>query len=407
MALNDLVADGDTLFVSSGTVEPARLIDELVAEVAPRRRNLRFVQVLTGSQCRLGEALAHGHELLTPAPGRLRRRIGTGEVQLLDLSMRQIAAAIEAGREPVHGVLLTVVRVGDDLFPVPGTDLAMVALERARYRAVEVLPGWQVAPSGPRFSIGDADHVVDAEGEPGELRTHAETDVSRRIGEAIASLVPDGAVIELGVGRALASVAGCLAEAGRSVSVHTGLASDWTKELVERGVATRPLSCGHGRPVVAAIAMGSAGFNDWVRTSRDVTFAESRHAHDPAHLMSLGHFVAVNSAMAVDLRGQVGVLSEHAGTSPGGGLLDFAVAGAYSGASVIALPSRTDDGRSTIVDVLGAVHLPAGLVTHVVTEHGIAELRGKSPAARRASLLEIADSTAFTSSAPRKEMLSA
>lgn len=388
--LHDLVKDHDALYFSSGIAEPSALIDELLAEVAPKRDDLRLFQVMTGSNGRLFEAVRHGHHLLTPAPGPLREEAARGEVEVLDLSMRQCAAAIETRDLPFDGALVTAVRFGDEIALVPATDLAAIAFERARFRAVEVLPGWGHRPTGPTFSVADVDYFVEGTAIAALPATGPPSAAARRIGELVADLVPDGAVLELGVGGALAAVAECLVELQRRVAIHSGLVSDWARQLVEGGVATVPLECAGGRSLVAAVAMGSDGFNKWVAETNAVTFADSRHAHDPGHLMGLRPFVAINSAMALDLHGQVGVFEDTSDSHPPGGLLDFAIGGAYGGLSIIAVTSQTRDGRSRIVPRLGRVQLTRSLVSHVVTEYGVAELRGRSLSECRTALLEVA-----------------
>jgi acyl-CoA hydrolase len=308
---------------------------------------------------------------------------------VLDLSMRQCARAMETGAIAIKGALLTAVRWRDNLALVPATDLAVIAFERARYRAVEVLARWDHQPAGPSFSVADVDYLVDGSGIPAMAAGRPATGTERRIGELVADLVPRGATMELGVGRALTAVAECLIGVGRPLAIHTGLASDWTQQLVEGGVATAPQECANSKPILAAVAMGTQRFTDWMSGSEALVFADSRHAHDPCHLAGLRPFVAINSAMAVDLCGQVGLFNSAPEAYPPGGLLDFAIAGAYGGRSIIALTSQARDGRSRIVSELTAVHLPRGLVSHVVTEYGVADLRGRSASERRTAMLQI------------------
>lgn len=387
--LRELVRDGDVCFVSTGGGEPRLLLRELVREVAPYRDNLGFLQVLTGSAGELLRVADYGHTISTPVPAGL---VGAGApgVRLLDNSMRQCAAAIASGVQRLDGVLLTVRRSGDRLYPFPAVDLAMVAFERARFRAVEVIADGPVAPRGPSFPVGDVDYLVTAEEPPAGLAAQPEDEASGLIGASVAELVPPDAVVELGVGRALASVAGALVAAGRPLAVHTGLVSDWTRTLVDGGVASRPLDCAGGGSVIGTIALGSASFHDWLAATDAVTLAESRHAQDPLHLGALSPFVAINSAPVVDLTGQVG-LPPGVRDGPGsGGLLDFAVAGAYGGLSIIAVHAASSTGRSRLVPRLSTVHLPSSLVTHVVTEYGTADLRGRTAAERREQLIAIA-----------------
>lgn len=389
--LRDLVRDGDSLFVSTGAGEPGALVAEVVQDVALVRRDLRFFQVMTGSSGRLVAVTALGHALYTPVPHGVRMSPERPRLRLADLSMGQYARAFETGEIRVDGALLSAVRSGDRLWPVPSTDLAVVAFERARFRAVEVLGGAPRVLAGPSFGVAEADYVVATEAGPRAVDAAAPTEVSRRIGAAVAELVPARATIELGIGQALASVADDLVAAGRSLAVHTGLISDWTRTLVETGVADRPLACAGGKPVLGTVAMGSQAFYDWLDQTEAVAFADSRHAQDPLHLGRLTPFVAINSAMAVGLNGDVGLPPTAPGAHGPGGLLDFAIAGAYGGLSVVAVTSRSRSGGSRIVPDIATVHLPSTLVTHVVTEHGVADLRGRTPGERRRLLVDLAD----------------
>lgn len=389
MGLMELIKDSDALFISTGAAEPTALIDELLADAAAHRRDLTAFQVLTGSTGRIADITMYGHTITTTVAPAFSLS-NTANVRVLDLSMRQCARAMEAGAIRVDGALVSVARFGDRLYPVPSTDLAMVSLERARFRAAEVID-WPTEPSAPHIDAADVDYLIDTQRRPTEFFSPVPDEKSRRIGEFIADLVPDGATIEVGIGRALASVAEALSRRRQTLAIHTGLISDWAQLLVDAGVATRRQTCGDRRPVVTAVAMGSNGFNDWLGQSAAIAFDDSRHVHDPRHLMSLQPFVAINSAASVDLTGRVGVPGGYGRPVSAGGLADFAIAGAYAGMSIIALYARAKDGRSAIVEHLESVHLPSNLVTHVVTENGVAELSDKSPAERAVALLAIAD----------------
>lgn len=400
MGLTDLVQDSDALFISTGAAEPRGLIDELLADVVAFRSHLTVFQVLTGSTCRIVGISKYGHTVTTTvAPSGWRR--DTSSVRLLDLSMRQCARAMEQGAIRVDGALVSVARFDDRLYPVPSTDLAMVALERARFRAAEVI-AWPTEPSAPHIGAADVDYLIDSRRRPAAFPTAGPDERSDRIGAYVADLVPDGATIELGIGRALSSVAEALSHSRQALAVHTGLISDWAQLLVEAGVANRAQECAGHRPVVTAVAMGSNGFNDWVGHSNAIAFDDSRHAHDPRHLISLQPFVAINSAVSVDTAGSIGLPAGYGRTVSAGGLVDFAIAGAYGGMSIIALYARAKDGRRAIVEHLESVHLPDNLVTHVVTENGVAKLVDKSPAERASALLAIAgDSAPGLDRAPR------
>lgn len=386
-SLAQLVRPGDRVLVASGSGEPTSLVDDLLDIAARPGSRLEILQVQTGSSGRLLAAGSNGNRVVLPVPAGGALPPG---VEVLPSSMFQLARAIADGSLPIDGVLLC--GVEDDaggLVPGICVDLLPVAFARARWRAVEVNDALPRVWADP-LPLADCELVVRASAEPVELVPPTMTAAARAIGGYVAELVETGSVLEVGVGRSLAAIATALVSARTQVSVHTGLVSDWVRDLVDGGAACRPLDCAAGAPVLGTVAMGSRDFYAWLDCRKDIRLADSLHAHDPAHLMRLGTFVAVNAATRVDLRGQVGVSAHAADRRAVGGLLDYATAGAYGRGSVIALESLDRSGRSQIVPELTALQLPSQLVTHVVTEHGIARLAGKTWPQRVREMLAVA-----------------
>lgn len=385
--LAGLVRDGDRILVATGTGEPTVLVPQLLEAAGRVGATLELIQVMTGSRGGILAARSRGHRLRVPVPGHG----GPVEAEeILPSSMRQLAHAIDTGELRVDGVLFGATSVdAERLAPALCVDLVPIAFRHARFRAAECNTAMPRVLTDETFARSACEVVADSDVAPPTLEPSAVDEVARQIGANVASLIRDGDLLELGIGRPLAGVADALCERGASVSVHTGLTSDWTQTLVEAGVADRPPAC-DDHPVVASVAMGSREFYRWLDNSSAVRLVGSLHAHDPAHLMGLGRFIAVNAASRVDLYGQVGVGAEIADRRVVGGLLDFAVAGAYTGASVIAVTSVDRAGRSRIMPSVEAVQLPAGLVTHVVTEHGVAALAGRTWQERRTAMIEVA-----------------
>ncbi|MQA77882.1 MAG: hypothetical protein GEV10_05280 [Streptosporangiales bacterium] len=369
--LAELVRDGDRLLVATGAAEPVSLVDDLLTIAAGQGVRLEILQVLTGSRGRILEALRYGHRVISPVPGH---GAAGADVGVVPSSMRQLAGAIDRGTLRVDGVLFSGTRAAaGGVDPGLCVDLVPVAFERARFRAVELnaaLP--RVATD--TLALDRCDLVVESDQAPPPLPPLEPDATAHAIAGHIAGLVDDGAVLELGVGRALAGVADALVHAGVSLSVHTGLVSDWSQRLVEAGVAERGLSCAGGVPVVGAVAMGSEAHYRWLDGGPSVRLVGSLHAHDPAHLGALGDYTAINAVSRIDLFGQVGTSPGLADRRAVGGLLDFATAGAYGGLSIVAVESVDTAGRSRITPSVAAAQLPGSLVTHVVTEHGVARL---------------------------------
>jgi acyl-CoA hydrolase len=382
-----LLRSGDRILVASGAGEPSTLVTDLLDAVTRTNLRVEIVQVQTGGSGRLLEAAQHGQHVVLPVPARGELPPG---VEVLPASMFQIARAMADGSYRVDGVLFSGV-AADHTEVQPGicTDLVPAAFERARFRAVELTDSFPRL-AGETLPLERCDLVVPSQGGPAVMEPPVASAAALAIGHHVAELVHDGVALEVGVGQSLAGVAGALIAGGVEVSVHTGLASDWTQDLVDRGAACRPLACAGGAPVIATAAMGSAAFYQWLDGHPAVRMVESRHAHDPAHLARLGTFVAVNAASRVDLAGQVGVPAEARDRRAVGGLLDFATGGAYGGHSVIAVLAVDRHGRSQIVPRLSEVQLPAQLVTHVVTEFGIARLAGRTWRQRRREMVSVA-----------------
>lgn len=214
-------------------------------------------------------------------------------------------------------------------------------------------------------------------------------EVSARIAGHAASAIPDGATIQAGIGRAPEAVLRALGHK-RDLAIHSGLIGDSTLHLLRSGALRA------SDPVVAGVAIGSRALYE-AASGPEFCFRPPSHIHDIATLAAIPRLVTVNSAIEVDLDGQARSESTPAGYVSGpGGASDFAAgARGLDGLRILVLPSTAGKGAvSRIVrtrDATGPVSLGRFDTDLVVTEHGIADLRGKSHAARRAALVAVAD----------------
>jgi acyl-CoA hydrolase len=221
-------------------------------------------------------------------------------------------------------------------------------------------------------------------------------EVERRIAGHVADLIPDGATVQVGVGSIPQAVMEALA-GKKDLGVHS-LLVDHMLPLVRRGVITNARKRLHpGRMDVGEI-MGTAALYQWSHENPLVNMEPSDVVHDPHVIAALGDFVSVNSALEVDLLGQVNAESVDGRQITGiGGQFDFVLGAtrAAGGRAIIALPAGAARGtRSRIVARLGTgarVTTPRFLSDYVVTEHGVAALRGQSDAGRARALVRIAD----------------
>ena len=220
-------------------------------------------------------------------------------------------------------------------------------------------------------------------------------DIEQRIGEHVADLVPDGATLQLGIGAIPTATALSLLDK-RDLGIHTEMFTDAVMDLVEAGVVTGARKERNRGKIVTAFLMGSPRLYEFVDDNPMVEMRPVDFTNDTHVIRTFSRMVAINSAIEVDLTGQVVADSiGHRLYSGVGGQMDFirGAAKAEHGKAIIALPSTATGGtRSRIVATLapgGGVVTTRAHVATVVTEWGVAELFGKSTRERASALISI------------------
>jgi len=248
--------------------------------------------------------------------------------------------------------------------------------------------------------VSKLSHVVEVDEPVLELKMAPEvSEVARKIGENIASLISDGATLQMGIGEIPDAVLLFLRDK-KDLGVHTEMFSDGLVDLFEAGVVTNEKKTLHRGKIVASFVIGSRRAFEFVDNNPFMEFHPNEYVNDPFIVAKNDNMVAINSALAVDLTGQVCADSIGTGIYSGfGGQLDFIRGAARSngGVPVIALPSTAkNDSISRIVDTLipgsGVVTTRAD-VHYVVTEYGIADLYGRSLRERARMLIDISHPT--------------
>jgi acyl-CoA hydrolase len=210
-------------------------------------------------------------------------------------------------------------------------------------------------------------------------------DTELLIAEHVAGLVSDGDTIQLGVGALPEAILSRLG-GHRDLGVHSGMISDGVLRLIEAGVVTNAMKPTSRGITVTGAALGSTGLFDALPEHDDIVFRPVSHTHASATLATVGSLVAINSAIEIDLTGQVNA-EAAAGRRIGavGGQVDFLRAAAATGKPIIALPAKR------IVESLsGPASMSRSDVDWIVTEHGARSLAGLTDTARRRALLELA-----------------
>ena len=274
-----------------------------------------------------------------------------------------------------------------------------VALPAARTAPLVIA---QVNPRMPRtrgncwLHRSQIDAWVDVDAPLVEYPPPAVGDVERAIGRHVAALVPDGATVQVGVGAIPQAVLEALGD-HRDLALHS-LLVDASVALVERGVVTAARKPFHRGRLDIAEAMGTRRLFDFLHDNAGVNMESSAFVHDPDVVARLDHFVSINSALEIDLTGQVNAESLGTRQVAGiGGQFDFVIGASRvsNGMAIIALPSTggRDGAVSRIVPRLGAgavVTTPRYLADWVVTEHGAVRLRGRGVRQRAAALTAVA-----------------
>ncbi len=271
-------------------------------------------------------------------------------------------------------------------------------LEEAEIVVLEVNDQLPRTLGDTHVHIDDVDYFVEFSQAPPSLPMPNPDETAMKIGDHIASLVEDGSTIQLGIGE-IPNAAALSLKIKKDLGVHTEMLVDSMMELYEAGVITNKKKTYYKDKFVCTFAMGSPALYKWLDNNMAVEFIRGKYANDPALIKLNSKMVSINTCIMVDLMGQVS--SESIGTnqySGTGGQSDTAI-GAVEGTdgkgkSIIACRSTAKGGTiSTIVPVLPAgtaVTLHRSNTDYIVTEFGVASLRGKSIRERTLELIKIA-----------------
>lgn len=389
-----LLRPGMTVFVQGASGEPTVLVEAL-RRAPERSAGVHYVQFgIPGintsdlgalhETARLSTILPHRGLAGSAAARRLRAlplhyRDAWDHLAGLefDLALIQVAPDDGTGR---HALGVSI-------------DFAPAVLPRARRVVAEVNRRMPAPAGGPSLDTTalhaavESDRPLIAVPEPPPSATTA------AIGRHVAGLIGDGDCLQIGLSSIGAAVLGAV-EGVSGLRLHGGMIGDAAMTLDASGAVAERFDAEGGPPIVCGVALGSETLYRWAADSGRVAFRPVSETHDVRRLAAIDGLIAVNSALEVDLSGQAN--AEMLGgqrVSGTGGLLDFMRGARRSrgGRAVLALAATAAGGRvSRIVPRLGPVTCPAADVDVVVTEHGVAALRGLPPEERAAALIAVA-----------------
>lgn len=400
-----VIQSGQRVYVHPGCAMPEVLVDAM-CERAGAIENIEVLHLLTVGKTRYSLPEMEGyfrHNALFIGRN-VREAVNDGRADFTPVFLSEIPSLFTRGVLPINVALIHVSPPDEHGFcsfgvgvecTKPATEIADVIIA-------------QINPYMPR-TLGDSfihvdklTYCVEANVPIKELPqvskdvSEEENEVFRQIGKNIADLIEDGSTLQLGIGSIPDAVMPFLT-GKKHLGLHTEMFSDGVVKLVEQGVITNERKTLHPGKIVVSFVLGTRPLFDFIDNNPIIEFHPSHYTNDPFIISQNAKMVAINSAIEVDLTGQVCADSIGRQFYSGfGGQLDFIRGASRSkgGKPIIAVPSTARSGRySRIVPMLtpgAGVTTTRGDVHYVVTEYGVADLYGKTVRERARSLIDIA-----------------
>ena len=385
------------VFVHGAAATPAALLEAIVAQ-ASRYRNLEFMHLHTmGPAAYCEPRFAGSFRVCNFFVGaNVRPWLDYDRVDYLPCFLSAIPGLLRGPRRP--DVALVQVSPPDAAGRCSlGTsvDVARTAVREAGLVIAQVNPQVPYTFGAGELSVADIDYAVEVDQPLAETAPERLGEREIRIGQQVASLVEDGSTLQVGIGSIPNAVLRALA-GHRNLGVHTEMFSDGLLPLLASGAVNNRCKTLQPGRITTSFVSGTSALFDFVGRNPEVVFLGSETVNDPSVIARQPRMVAINSAIEVDLSGQVCADSIGPKVISGfGGQLDFirGAAGSVGGKAIIALPARTKHGISRIVPRLqngAGVVTTRGDVDYIVTEFGIAHLKGLTSGERRRALIDIA-----------------
>ena len=394
-----VIEDNDIIWCHSMAATPYILLQGL-AKVAQDRRNLTLLQLHTEHSEMLCDPALEGHlrQRCFFVGSSTRAAVQSGLADYVPIFLSEIPKLFRSYEQRLDVALIQVSTPDSHGFCSLGIS---VEATRAALQVAKKVIAW-INPQMPRthgdsfVHISRFDRYIEYSCAMPEHRAAIQDDITQQIGRHVASLIRDGDCLQMGIGAIPDATLSCLGDR-KDLGIHTEMFSDGVLPLIERGVITNQNKRKHRGKIVTTFAMGSQKLYDFIDDNPQVVFLDVEYTNDTSVIRQNPQVVAINSALQIDVTGQV--CADSLGTkiySGVGGQMDFVRAAALSdgGRAIIALPATAAGG--TVSRISSLLTAGAGVVTtrahvhYVVTEYGIANLRGKSLTERAQALINIA-----------------
>ncbi len=390
---------GDKVFIGSGAAEPQTLVKALI-ESAGRLADTRIMHIMTlgvapYTEEKFTDQFRHNAFFIG---ANTRQAVAEGRADYTPVFLSEIPALFTSGQTTIDVAIVQVSlpdKYGYCSYGV-STDVVKSAAENATRVIAEVNMQMPRALGDCFVNLKDVDYIVPVDEPLLESLWEPANDIAKKIGRNIANLIDDGSTLQMGIGAIPDSVLHFLSEK-KDLGIHTEMFSDGFMDLVEKGVLNNSRKTIHPGKTIASFCLGSKKLYDFVDNNPSIEFHPTEYTNDPFIIAKNDKMVAINSAIEIDLTGQVCADSLGPMFYSGiGGQVDFVRGAARSkgGKPIIALPSTAKD--DTISRIVATLNPGAGVVTsrgdvhYVVTEWGVAYLHGKNIRERAMALIGIA-----------------
>lgn len=391
------VQRGNRVFIQGSSQTPTALIDALAAQ-ADRLADVECVSITLQGPVAVAQLpdIFHINSLFVSSA--IRPALDAGWADYVPAFLSDIPQLFRNGVLPLDVALVQVSPPDKHGFCSLGVsvDIALTAVQTARIVIAQVNPQVPRTHGDGIIHTSQLTHMVFHEAPLHETRYDGKvSEAEQKIGRLIAEMIEDGSCLQMGIGTIPNAVLNCLTN-HRDLGVHTEMFSDGLLPLLEKGVITNRLKKVYQGVTASGFAIGTRRLYDMVDDNPSFNFYSIDRVNDPALIKQNPKMVAINSAIEVDLTGQV--CADSIGTrqySGIGGQMDFIRGAALSqgGKPIIALTSRTAKGVPRLVPFLrpgAGVVTTRGHVHYVVTENGVAYLFGKNLRQRAHALAAIA-----------------
>nr|WP_136250417.1 bifunctional acetyl-CoA hydrolase/transferase family protein/GNAT family N-acetyltransferase [Ningiella ruwaisensis] len=397
---HSLIRSGDRLFLGSNAAVPNALVDSLIHD-AKDIKDLEMVHIVTISdnkwalpeykhRFKVNTFFIHGDVV--------RTAVDEGRADYTPCFLSEISSLFSNETLPLKAALIMVSPPDELGYCSLGVsvDIVMSASRSAEHIIAQINPNMPRTAGHSFLHISEFSACIEHEEPIPEVNVAEKSSITERIGQYVSMLVEDGATLQLGIGKVPDAVTRYLHQ-HKNLGIHSEMISDGVMELMQRGVVNNRAKTFHPGKTVTSFCLGTSRLYDFVHNNPHVEFYPSAYVNKPANIAKNAKMVSINSALQVDLSGQV--VSDSIGHkfySGIGGQVDFVSGASKSkgGKPIIALPSTAQNG--SVSRIVANLSQGAGVVTsrgnvhYVVTEFGIASLKGKSIRERALELIRVA-----------------